>query len=324
MGAHATDAVPSEETRAFARAVLLGLSESPRWLPCQYLYDARGSELFEQITELPEYYPTRTEVGILERAAPEIAAITGPVSLIELGSGSSTKTELLLSAYAEAKRDLHYVPVDVSGAALAAAHDRIEAAHPQVHVHPIVGPYQDAFPRFREYSPCMVAFLGSTLGNFNQGESAAFWTRVTQALAPGDYFLLGADLVKDPAVLDAAYNDAAGVTAEFTKNLFVRMNRELGAGLDVEGIEHEARYSETWQRVEIFARFARAQTVTIAPLGARIPIPEGERVMVEISRKFLLPDLMRYLGAFGLESRRVFTDPDEWFALLLIQRQQGA
>jgi L-histidine N-alpha-methyltransferase len=312
---------PDADKNDFARAVLLGLSEAPRWLPCQYLYDARGSELFERITALPEYYPTRTEAGILETAAPEIASSTGPITMIELGSGSSVKTEVLLSAYTQAAGAFTYVPVDVSGAALRGAQQRIEAAHPEVRVAPIEGTYQDAFPKFRQHSPSLVVFLGSTLGNFDQGQAAAFWRHVSDGLAPGDFFLLGVDVVKDPVVIEAAYNDAAGITAAFTNNLFVRMNRELDAGLDPSAIAHEAHYHADWQRVEIYARFERTQTVRVAPLGQSVVVPAGARILVEVSRKFVVDDLRRYLSAFDLTTRRVFTDPQEWFAVMLLQRE---
>jgi L-histidine N-alpha-methyltransferase len=304
----------------FARAAAIGLTDTPRWLPCQYLYDARGSELFEEITRQPEYYPTRTEARILERHAAGIRDVTGPVTLLELGSGSSVKTSYLLSAYAEANGEVTYVPVDVSASALDQAGERIARRHPTVRVRGIVGRYEDAFPRLREHSPILAVFLGSTIGNFNHNESSAFWRRVSDALAPGDYFLLGADLVKDKAVLEAAYNDAAGATAAFTNNLFGRMNRELDAGIDVERVEHVARYNETWQRIEIFGRFRTAQTVRIAPMGLAVEIPEGDMVMIEISRKFLLADLKRYLACFGLVAQRVFTDEREWFGLLLLQK----
>jgi len=307
----------------FARAAAVGLTDTPRWLPCQYLYDAKGSALFEEITRQPEYYPTRTEAGILERHAADIRDATGPVSLIELGSGSSVKTSHLLSAYAKAGGPVTYVPVDVSAAALERARARIGRLHPTVRVDGIVGRYDEAFPRFRRHSPAMVLFLGSTIGNFNHGESVSFWQRVSRELAPGDYFLLGADLVKDVSVLEAAYNDAAGITAAFTLNVFARMNRELGAGIDLDRLEHVARYNEDWQRVEIFARFNSKQTVRIEPLDSAVEIAAGEMVMVEISRKFLLRDLTSHLATFGFAVRQVYTDDRRWFGLLLLQKEES-
>jgi L-histidine N-alpha-methyltransferase len=316
----ATSGRYSDAVLEFARAALRGLSDTPRWLPCQYLYDARGSELFEAISRQPEYYPTRTEAGILERHARDIRDLTGPVTLIELGSGSSIKTSLLLSAYAAAGDGVRYVPVDVSKSALEGARQRIEREHPTVELDSITGRYEEAFPLLHRYSPAMVLFLGSTIGNFNNGESLAFWRRVARDLAPGDYFLLGVDLVKDPEVLNAAYNDSAGVTAEFTTNLFARMNRELDAGVDVSQLGHLARYNPDWQRMEIFTRFDAAQTVRIGPLGRTVAISAGEQVMIEISRKFVLDDLATYLDAFDLATRAVYTDDRDWFAVLLLQK----
>ena len=307
----------------FARAAAAGLTDTPRWLPCQYLYDARGSRLFEEITRQPEYYQTRTEGAILASAAATIRAQTGDVTLIELGSGSSEKTDHLLKAYAVGDEVVRYVPVDVSRDAIRQAADRLATEHPDVEVSGLIGRYEESFPLFREHSPSMVIFLGSTIGNFNHGESIRFWRSVAKNLEEGDHFLLGVDLVKDPSVLEAAYNDAAEVTAAFTKNLFVRMNQELGAGVDVDQLEHVARYNDEWQQIEIFARFLTAQSLRIDPLDATIEIAAGEQVMVEISRKFVLENLAMYLSVLGFELQDVFTDEREWFAVLLLKRKPG-
>ena len=292
----------------------------PRWLPSRFLYDARGSALFDEICGLPEYYPTRTESAILATHAGAVADITGPVTLLELGSGSAVKTDHLLRAYAGRVDRVDYVSVDVSEAALAAAAERIMAQHPAVRVTGVVGRYEEAFRLFGRYSPCLVLFLGSTIGNLNHAESVLFWERVARHLAPGDFFLLGVDLVKDPGVLERAYNDTAGVSAEFTKNVFRRMNDELDAQLDLDAIEHVARYNAEWQRIEISARFHAAQTVRIAPLETSIDIGAGEMVMTEVSRKFDVERLQGYLACFGLTTRGVYTDPRRWFGVLLLQR----
>jgi L-histidine N-alpha-methyltransferase len=311
------------EILEFATAAALGLTDTPRWLPCQYLYDAEGSRLFDEITGQPEYYPTRTEASILEHAALAIRDVTGPVTLIELGSGSSTKTGHLLEAYTTSDGAVRYVPVDVSEAAIREARARLTEEHPEVEFAGLVGRYEESFHLFREHAPAMVLFLGSTVGNFNFGESLRFWRHVARSLSDGDYFLLGVDLVKDRDVLEAAYNDAAGVTARFTKNLFVRMNRELDAGIDVDQLEHVARYNEKWQRIEIFARFLSPQTVRIAPLKASVNIGGGEMVMTEISRKFVLQHLETHLSMFGLNLRAIFTDERRWFGVLLLQKRMG-
>jgi len=316
----AAAAQPDPATVEFARAVARGLNDTPRWVPSRFLYDARGSWLFERICELPEYYPTRTEASILAAHAPAIAEATGPVTLIELGSGTSVKTSYLLGAYAAAAERVEYVSVDVSPAALAEAERRMAAEHPGVRVRGVEGRYEDAFRLFRHHSPCMVLFLGSTVGNLNHAESLSFWQQVSDHLTSADFFLLGVDLVKDRRVLEAAYNDTAGVTARFTKNLWARMNRELDAGVDLDALQHVARYDAAWQRIEIFTRFTAPQNVRIAPLDLDIAIGAGEMVMTEISRKFVVENLTRYLACFGLHVQRVCTDPRTWFAVLLLQK----
>jgi len=186
-----------------------------------------------------------------------------------------------------------------------------------------IGRYEDSFSLFSDHSPLMVLFLGSTIGNFNQDESLRFWKRVASSLQIGDYFLLGADLVKERAVLETAYNDAAGVTARFTKNLFARMNRELDAAWDLDAIEHIARFNERWQRIEIHARFLRSQTATINPPGIEVTLGAGDEVLVEISRKFVLSDLVQYVKNFGFTVCKTFTDERNWFSLLLLRRVPG-
>jgi L-histidine N-alpha-methyltransferase len=309
------------ERREFAVAVMVGLSDHPRWLPVRFLYDERGSLLFEAITATPEYYPTRTESAILAASADEISKLTGPVTLIELGAGTSAKTGHLLAAYANGGRSVRYVPVDVSASALRDGAVALAAANPLVQITPVHTTYDRAFPMLRELSPAMLVFLGSTIGNLNQTEAALFWTDVARHLAPGDFVLLGVDLVKEPRLIDAAYNDASGHSAEFTRNIFHRMNRELGAGLDLTQIDHLASYNPEWQRVEIHARFRTEQVVRLEPLGTSVLVRAGERIMTEISRKFVLDELEQYLTAFGFNLRRVFTDERRWFAVLLLQNR---
>ncbi len=213
-----------------------------------------------------------------------------------------------------------YVPVDVSESAIAGARDAIVERHQAVTVTGIVGTYEEAFPLFGEMSPSMVIFLGSTIGNFNQQEADRFWHEISDALSSGDYFLLGVDLVKDEQVLNAAYNDAAGVTAAFTKNLFARINRELGASVDLDQVEHVAAYNSDWQRIETFLRFRSDQEVYIEPLDRTIPIPAETKVMTEISRKFTLDQIRENLPMYGFEVKRVFTDDQDWFGVLLLEK----
>ncbi len=308
----------------FARSVAAGLSDEPKWLHCRFLYDAEGSRLFEKITEQPEYYLTGTEAGILAERSAEIREITGPVTLVELGSGYSVKTEHLLSAYLENGDSVRYVPVDVSDTALREANSSISENFSDVQFTGIKGTYRSAFPILRQLSPQMVVFLGSSIGNFNPAETTAFWRRIASHLPAGDFFLLGADLEKDVAILEAAYNDAAGCTPAFSKNLFARINRELGADIDLAEIEHVARYNRDWRRIEIYARFHTAQQIYVGPLDLTFEISGGEQILIEISRKYCLPELTSELVSFGFDVKRTFTDEKKWFALLLLQRTAAA
>jgi L-histidine Nalpha-methyltransferase len=309
-----------EEIAAFARSVENGLLASPRRLDCRFLYDAKGSALYDQICGQPEYYLTRTEAAILARHAAEIRAITGPVSLVELGSGSSIKTDHLLSAYAAEPYWLRYLPIDVSESALRQAGRAISRRYPNVRFTAINGTYEDAFPIFETVSPALVLFLGSTVGNLDELEARRFWRAISAHMKGGDYFLLGVDLVKDKAVIEAAYNDAAGITAAFTRNLFGRMNRELGAAIVTETIDHLARYRPAGERIEIHGRFTTDQVITIAARGQSFAIQAGEEILVEISRKFRVESLAADLAGYGLEFKKSFTDEQGWFALLLLQK----
>ena len=310
---------PTDATREFARSVVAGLSSDPKWMHCKYLYDSEGSLLFERISEQPEYYPTRTEAAILAEHSSHIAEATGPVTLAELGSGFSVKTEYLLTAYVGDGQNVHYVPVDVSETALREASRAIVERFPTVQVTGINGTYRSAFAVFEQLSPQMVIFLGSTIGNFNEDETTAFLKSLSRQLPNGDFFLLGIDLVKDPQILEAAYNDAAGYTAKFTRNLWARMNRELEAGIDLDALEHVAVWNAERSRMDISTRFDSTQRVHIAPLDLTFEIDAGEQILIEISRKFRIPEVERKLSKHGFEMVRTFTDPKEWFALLLVK-----
>ncbi len=312
-------AAERETEETFAESVVAGLSDDPKWLHCRFLYDAEGSRLFEQITEQPEYYPTRTEAAILERHARDVQAITGPVTLVELGSGYSVKTEHLLRAYSA--DDLTYVPLDVSVSALRAASESVAKNFPDVNFTGIHGPYASAFPVLANLSPQMVVFLGSTLGNLNEAEFDAFWSEISDNLPSGDFFLLGVDLVKDIATLEAAYDDPAGITARFTKNYFTRMNRELGSDLDLDVIEHVAAWNPDREAIEIRAHFHEAQTIRVESMDRDFEVAAGESILMEISRKFRLERLQTELQRFGLQTRRAFTDEREWFGMLLLERE---
>lgn len=322
-GTSLVDAPCSRDTAiTFARSVATGLSADPKWLHCRFLYDAEGSRLFEEITVQPEYYPTRTEAAILARYARRIRAVTGPVKIVELGSGYSVKTEHLLSAYSK-HHETDYVPVDVSAGALREASQSISGSFPDVNFTGISGTYASAMQVLGQLSPQMVVFLGSTLGNFSEADYEAFLQGIADHLPAGDYFLLGVDLVKDPDILEAAYNDAAGITARFTRNYFARMNRELGSAIDIDRIDHVAVWNPERDCIETSARFREGQRIHIEPLGETFEIAPGEHVSVEISRKFRLPQLTADLARFGFRVRSAFTDDDAWFGVLLLERSDG-
>ncbi len=307
---------------AFATDVDRGLHCRPRRLDCKYLYDQRGSELFEAICDLPEYYLTRTETQILTKVAEEIAAETGPLTLVELGAGTSRKTQLLLDAYCAIESQPDYIAVDVSRSALDKGRRMIGETLPTLRFHPLCASYQQAMPIFSETGKTIVVFLGSTIGNFSEQEFNVFFHQVADNLTMGGYVLLGVDLHKNVETLEAAYNDSAGVTQCFTRNLFSRINRELGASIDLNQVEHLACYNEAAHQIEICVRFLESQEIFIEPLNARHRIEAGERINTEISRKFTLDGLASRLAAFGFKTRKVFSDPDNLFALLLLKRQE--
>ena len=307
----------SESTQAFARSVVAGLSDEPKWLHCRFLYDAEGSRLFEEITAQPEYYPTRTEATILAEHADEIRRFTGPVTLVELGSGYSVKTEYLLSAYSGNSDSLRYVPVDVSGSALRAASRSIAESFSDVDFTGINGTYRSAFPVLRQLSPQMLIFLGSSIGNFNEAETTSFWRSVADHLPAGDFFLLGVDLVKDVDVIEAAYNDAAGVTARFTNNYFARINRELGGTFSLDRFAHEAIYNEAVGRIEIYIRSLAEQIVRVR--GRAFAFAEGERIHTENSHKYTVAEFQTLAGASGWRPVKAWTDECQLFSLHLLR-----
>jgi L-histidine N-alpha-methyltransferase len=322
--------LPAGYRAASLRAdVLAGLTATPKSLPPKWFYDAQGSALFEKITELPEYYPTRTERAILRAVAPEIAALTGATTLVELGSGSSEKTRFLLSALRDAGTLRGYVPVDVSESALAAAGDALAAEYPGLAVHAVAADFEQylGVPPAAGAGvtadgdagdgPRLVAFLGSTIGNMVPAERGVFLRRVRAGLRPGDAFLLGTDLVKDPAVLVAAYDDAAGVTAAFNKNVLAVLNAELGADFDLDAFEHVAVWDAGREWIEMRLRAASAQSVLVRELGLTAEFVAGEEMRTEVSAKFHEAGVAAELAAAGLALRSWWTDEGGQFGLSL-------
>ena len=309
------------ERETFAISIAQGLSHHPRRLSCRYLYDARGSELFERITEQPEYYLTSAEASLLARHADEIRALVGPTALVELGSGTSAKTRHLLDAWTRRDPASTYVAVDICAPVVAASCEALGRDYPRLDVRGIAGSYEQAMPWLATLSPLVLAFLGSTIGNFDDAEMDEFLGRVADHLQPGDHLLLGIDLVKDVAALEAAYDDAAGVTAQFTQNLFARMNHELGSNLDLDAIEHVALYNERKERIDIFARFVKEQILELPSLGESFRIAAGEVIQTEISRKFRPREMAQHAARHGFEWVHTFTDEGARFASLLLRRE---
>jgi dimethylhistidine N-methyltransferase len=304
---------------ALVDAVERGLGARPKTLPPWLFYDEAGSRLFEAITELPEYYPTRTERSILEASAAEIMAAAGhPSRIIELGSGSARKTALLLEAVFTHRPDAVFHPIDVSAAALDEAKEQLGARLPDLRVDPVCGHYLPALEALAHAGgPRLVLFMGSTLGNFEPGEAIAFLRDLRARLRPDDLFLLGLDLEKDPAILVPAYDDAAGVTAAFNLNLLARLNRELGADFEVDAFRHLAVWNAAEHRIEMHLVSQKAQTVRFAAMGLEISFAAGERIHTENSYKHPPAGVDRLLSEGGFASLHAWTDPKGWFTLRL-------
>ncbi|MFE9926238.1 L-histidine N(alpha)-methyltransferase [Streptomyces sp. NPDC005774] len=310
-----TRTLPEDATDAALRAdVLQGLTSSPRTLPPKWFYDARGSELFEEITGLPEYYPTRAEREILLARSGEIAGASGARTLIELGSGSSEKTRHLIDALT----GLHtYVPVDVSESALTSAGQALAAERPGLNVHALIDDFTRSMTLPDTPGPRLVAFLGGTIGNLLPAERAVFLASVRTMLAPGDALLLGTDLVKDEKVLVRAYDDAAGVTAAFNRNVLTVINRELGADFDPAAFDHVAAWDAEHEWIEMRLRSRDRQSVKIQALDLAVDFATGEELRTEISAKFRKEGIRGELATAGLELTRWWTDGEGRFALSL-------
>ncbi|HML91364.1 L-histidine N(alpha)-methyltransferase [Methyloceanibacter sp.] len=307
----------SAEAAEFADAVLRGLAQQPRSIPSRFLYDETGSALFEDITRLEEYYPTRTETALLRTHGAEIAHCAGAIeTLVEFGSGSSRKTRLLI----EALRDLRtYVPIDVSESFLAAAAERLERDHAGLTVRPVVGDFTKA----RDLNGIgaerpLGFFSGSTIGNLTHDEAVAFLDNTARLLGPGSAFLVGVDLEKSLDILLPAYDDARGVTAAFSLNLLSRINRELGGDFDTRRFAHRALYNGRAGRIEIYLESLASQTVEL--LGERFDFAKGERIHTENSHKYSIGGFQALARRAGWLPMRVWTDADGLFSLHLLRR----
>jgi L-histidine N-alpha-methyltransferase len=307
----------AEEERAELLAALRG---TPRTIPSKHFYDQRGLALFDAITELPEYYPTRTERTILERSAGEIAHHTRATQLVEVGSGSAVKTRLLLDALRDGTLR-EYVPVDVNEQSLRRVGEELVAAYPGLTVHGIAADFADPLaplPPAPSPGPRLAIFLGGTLGNLRPADEApGFLRRLRAALAPGDWFLLGVDLVKDVATLEAAYDDAAGVTAEFNRNVLRAVNRLLGADFDPAAFRHRAFYDRERDWIEMRLVSLRSQQVRLGASGGTLSLAAGEELRTEISAKYTRQRAEALLAAAGFTPRKWYSDERAWFGLSL-------
>ena len=310
---------PGRYLDALRADVRAGLTATPKTLPPKYFYDARGSELFDEITRLPEYYLTRAETSILQRYAAEIAGLSRCESLIELGSGTSAKTRLLLRALRDGGTLREFVPFDVDPVVLTEASDALAAEYPGLRIAPFVGDFELDLGSIPARGRRTIAFIGSTIGNLEPAARAAFLAQVGAALRPGDTFLLGIDLVKDTGRLLRAYDDTAGVTAEFNRNVLLVVNRELDADFAVEEFRHVALWDADNEWIEMRLRPTCPQRVTIGDLDLAVSFAAGEDLRTEISAKFRREGIEAELGAAGMRSVRFWTDPDGDFGLLLAE-----
>lgn len=304
----------------FAHDVHRGLSAEPRELQPKYFYDARGSELFDLITELPEYYPTRTERAILAERGAEIVDAAGAGSLVELGSGSSEKTELLLEPLLDARDDALYVPIDVSESAVRHAAVRLIERYPGLRVHGMIGDFEKHLGGLPGGEARLFAFLGGTIGNFDPSHTNFFLRRLAKLLHPDDSLLIGIDLVKAKDELEAAYDDSQGVTADFNKNILRVVNENLAGDFDAEAFEHVAFFDAENSWIEMRLRSLRDQRVRVAAIDLTLDFAAGDEIRTEISRKFRRAGFERELAAAGLGVREWYTDDEQRFALVLAGR----
>lgn len=299
---------PNAMREALEADVRAGLTQLPKTLPPKWFYDARGSVLFDEITRLPDYYPTRRERAVLAQRSAQIAALTGADTLVELGSGTSEKTRLLLDALRDAGTLRRFVPFDVDESVLTMASKQIGEEYPEVDVHAVVGDFEHHLPLLPAGGRRLFAFLGGTIGNLLPDQRAFFLSTLASTLAPGDALLLGTDLVKDPARLVAAYDDPTGVTADFNRNVLRVVNRELEGDADVEAFGHVAVWNADDEWIEMRLESLRDQVVHLRALDLEIALTQGEQVRTEISAKFREPKVRDELTRAGLELQQWWTD----------------
>jgi L-histidine N-alpha-methyltransferase len=303
--------------QALRRDVRDGLTQTPKSLPPKWFYDAVGSDLFDQITRLPEYYPTRTEAQILRAQAAEIAAASGADTLVELGSGTSEKTRMLLDALRDKGSLRRFIPFDVDAGVLNAAGSAIQREYPGIEIDAVCGDFEEHLGKIPRVGRRLVVFLGSTIGNLTPGPRGDFLSTLSDTLQPGDSLLLGTDLIKGAGRLVQAYDDSAGVTAQFNRNVLAVVNRELDADFDLGVFEHVARWNADEDRIEMWLRADSPQRVHIGALDLTVDFAEGEEMLTEVSCKFRADGVEAELAAAGLRRTHWWTDPAGDFGLSL-------
>jgi len=308
------DAIPT-------MSILTTLWDQPRWLEAYHLYDEHGSELFEDICDLPEYYLTRTENSILEANAKNIVAAAPVKCIVELGAGYSKKTIHLLSEQTRQRGQSVFAPIDVSVAGLLASQSAVQKDFPQLEFHGIHARYEDGICAIEKSLPTLFVFLGSTIGNFNHTEFPRFFRALSAAMGPDDYLLLGADRIKPVKLLEDAYNDSRGITAEFILNVFRNINGLLGANFDLKQMRYQSWFNPEWQQIEMYAVATASQEIRFPNAGAAFEWRQNEKILVEISRKFDANRLQQQLRFIGLTPVEHFTDANQWFSVLLFRKE---
>lgn len=305
-----------------ANTIMKTLWDQPRWLEAHHLYDDRGSALFEQICELPEYYLTRTEESILERTAADIIAAAPVECIVELGAGSAKKTTHLLTAQIEQRKNGIFAPIDVSLPGLILSREFNRTQLPEIRFHGLHARYEEGFASIDKNLPTLFVFLGSTIGNFNAASFVRFFNQLSDAMGPNDFLLLGVDRVKEIPVLERAYADSQGLTSAFILNVFAHINRLVGSNFDLAKMRYHSWYNREWQQIEMYAISAAAQEIRFPSFAASFHWEKNDRILVEISRKFDQERLQQQLRFFNLNPVRHFTDPNEWFSLLLFKKKR--
>lgn len=319
--------VMGDALNEFGRDVAAGLTACPKRLACRYFYDAEGSVLFDAICQLPEYYLTRAETAILRSHAGDIAAcFPGEVTLVELGSGSAVKTRLLLDAFLRGRSHLRYVPIDICRPVLEGSAARLLHEFPTLEIHAVAAEYRQGLQQLRAEAdrPKLILWLGSNIGNFDRPEAARFLGQVRSTMTAADRLLVGVDLRKDKAILEAAYDDAAGVTAAFNLNLLARINRELDGDFDLSAFRHRAVYAEDEGRIEMYLVSTQTQRVRIGRLGLEVAFAAGEMVHTENSYKYSPAEIADLCAAARLAIERSYYDAEKQFCLCLLRCAAGA